>query len=151
MRMRQIMAMLAAAACLTLIGCGQSPSEKLIGKWQCNPLDQGDPSEEPAEQVGLVEGLWAGTVEKLGQATALEIEFHEDQTVTGGWLLFNEPGTIYWSVGETDGDRVTLQFSRQDGESTMEVKITFVDNDHFRLAPSDAVDKTLLFERVAPE
>lgn len=109
MRMRRIVGILTAAACLGLVGCGQSPSEKLIGKWQYNPIGKAESSDEQTGEVGAVEGLLAGAVEAVGRMTALELEFESDQTLSAAWLHVTAPGTIYWSVGETDGDRVTLK------------------------------------------
>jgi len=145
MWMRRILGMLVVSACLTLVGCGQSPSEKLIGKWQYNPIGQSESSEEQSE------GLFAGAVEAFGQMTTLELDFKSDQTLSAGWLRVTAPGTIYWSVGETDGDQVTLKVGGQDGNKTVDMKITFVDDDHFQFAPPGAAGKALLFERVAPE
>jgi hypothetical protein len=138
---RRIISLLTVSACLGLVGCGQSPSEKLVGKWQYNPIGQN-------ESTG---GLIADSVQTLGQMAALEIEFKSDQTLLAGCLGLNIPGTIHWSVSETDGDRVTLQLSGEDGKNAIDLKITFVDDDHLRAGPPGTISGAWLFERVAAE
>ncbi|MEE8451217.1 MAG: hypothetical protein V3R99_04850 [Thermoguttaceae bacterium] len=151
MWIRRIMGMLIVSTCLGLVGCGQSASDKLIGRWQYNPIGKVESSDKQTGGVGTAKGLVAGAVETLGRMTALELEFTSDRTLSAGWLRVTVPGTIYWSVGEVDGDQVTLKVGGQDGKNTIDMKITFVDDDHFRFAPPGAGGKTLLFERVASE
>ena len=149
--MRRMLLPLMLAACLAVVGCGRSPSQKLLGKWRYDPIGAAGPSDEPSDGAGLAEQFMAGAVDAFSAMTTMEVEFKDDGTMSANWMLVTSDGTIHWKVVEVEADQVTLTLSGQDGRNAVDTTITFVDDDHLKFAPPGAAGKTLLFERVVSE
>jgi hypothetical protein len=133
---------------LASVGCGNSASQKLIGKWKF------DAAKAASKMVGdKADGKAAaalGMMQTMGMKMEMVLEFKADHTAnfTATGIPSPFPDSINWKVIESQGDKVTVEFNNSKENKTNKVQITFTDNDHLQFSPPDSSAKSWEFERV---
>ncbi len=117
---------------LTLAGCGNSATKRLIGKWKWDPLK--------------------GIAKDFGIQTEMGMifEFKSDQTLNVSATGIPAPfsGSMTWKTLESQGDKLTIEITNPKENTPSKVQITFTDNDHLQFIPPDMKTKPMEFERV---
>jgi uncharacterized lipoprotein NlpE involved in copper resistance len=135
---------------LTLAGCGNSASNRLLGKWKCDFTkallkQMGEKSQgNSAAALGIAQAFGANTTMEM------TIEFKSDQTgnVSTTGIPFPFDGAITWKTIESQGDKITVEIANPKEKQTSKLQITFLDNDHLRFSPPNTEAKSMEFERV---
>ena len=137
---------------LTLFGCGNSASQRLIGKWKY------DFAKAAAKEAGTMMGenkdgkaaAALGIAQAMGMKMEMIIEFKSDQTanVATTGMPFPFTGPMAWTTLDSQGDKLTIEITNPQDKKTSKVQITFIDNDHLQFSPPDANAKSMEFERI---
>jgi hypothetical protein len=143
---------LALLAWSGVTGCAPSASQKLVGKWEYDVLHRAQQGSGKQDGGGVKQTI-LGLAQAAGVKVGMEIEFKGDQTVTMSASAVGTAtsGPMHWKVTKADGQTATVEIRRPNEESPRKLQITFVDEDHIRLAPPGTGDESLLFTRVKQE
>lgn len=151
--MQRLSLIVALLACLGVAGCAPSASEKLVNKWEYDRMDEGQKGSGDQDFAGRMREAAVGVAEAAAMKLGMEVEFKADQTVTMSVSLFGAKtsGRIEWEVVNEEGETATVEIRRGDGQYVQRLQITFVDDDHIRIAPPGNEGKSLAFARVKQE
>ncbi|MCC6126373.1 MAG: hypothetical protein IT426_15555 [Pirellulales bacterium] len=146
--MRKTCLILMVLFSFSMAGCGNSTSQRLIGKWKfdaakaAGKLIGEDKDGKAAAALGMMQAM--------GMKMEMVIEFKADKTanVTTTGLPSPFSGVVSWKVTEAQGDKLTIEITNPKENKTSKVQITFTDNDHLQFSPPDANAKSMEFERV---
>lgn len=132
---------------LTLAGCGNSGSNRLIGKWKFDAAKMLSKAKE-GESGNAPAGL--GIAQAMGMKLEMVIEFKSDHTVnmTATGIPVPFPGDITWKPVKTEGEKLTIAFVNSKENKSNDVEITFIDNDHLRFSHPSSNMQSMEFERV---
>jgi hypothetical protein len=133
---------------ISMTGCGNSASQRLIGKWKfdaakaAGKLIGEDKDGKAAAALGMMQAM--------GMKMEMVIEFKADKTanVTTTGLPTPFAGTVTWKEIEAQGDKLTIEITNPKEKNPSKVQITFIDNDHLQFSPPDTNAKSMDFERV---
>jgi hypothetical protein len=132
---------------LTLTGCGDSGSNRLVGKWK---FDAAKAIAGAAESKNVNAPAALGLAQAMGMKIEMVMDFKSDHslnvTTTGIPAPFQ--GDITWKPVKTEGDKLIIAFVNAKENKSNEVQITFIDNDHLRFSPPNANMQSMEFERV---
>ena len=126
---------------LTLAGCGNSASQRLIGKWKCDfakaaakAAGKMTEKEEDARAAAVL-----NMVQAMGMKMEMILEFKSDQTlnVTTNGIPSPFSGPMTWKTIEGQGDKLTIEITNPKEKTPSKVQITFNDNDHLQFIPPD--------------
>ena len=151
--MQRLSLIVALLACLSVAGCAPSASEKLVGKWEYDRMADAQEGSGDQDFAGRMREAAVGVAEAAAMKLGMEVEFKTDQTVTMSVSLFGAKtsGRIEWEVVKVEGETATVEIRRPDGQYVQRLQITFVDDDHIRIAPPGNEGKSLAFARVKQE
>ena len=151
--MHRVSLTIALLACLGLAGCGQSASQRLVGKWKSDLAKAAKGAVWETDGPASATGTMLGLAEAVGMKMEMEIEFKADQTMTTSatWFWTETSGTMDWEVARVDGGTVTVAIRWPDDRNATELQIIFVDEDHFQLAPPGGGGKSFVFTRLKEE
>lgn len=138
-------ALLAAVALTAASLTGCNPAGKLLGKWEA------DMSHFQA-QVEKSGNPMAGALASMMSLVKVEAEFKSDGTCTiGGSMLGQTNSTgAKWRYVKSEGNVVVLMLKHDQGTDEKELRVEFVDNDHFKMVPPSGTGggESLPFKRV---
>ena len=141
---RPLLAGLVLTAAL-LAGC--SPAGKLVGKWEA------DMSQVQA-QIEKSGNPLAGALAGMLAMMKVEAEFKADGTCTIGGSVLGQSGSNSgtWRYVKSEGSVLVLMV-KGSGAEEKELRLNFVDNDHFEMVPPAGTggDQKLPFVRVKPK
>jgi hypothetical protein len=125
---RPLLAGLVLTAAL-LTGC--SPAGKLVGKWEA---DMSGVQSQIEKSGNPLAGALAGMMSML----KVEAEFKADGTCTIGGSVLGQSGSNSgtWRYVKTDGS-VLVVMVKGNGAEEKELRLNFVDNDHFEMVPPE--------------
>src|SRR5262245_58965647 len=124
---RTLLAVVALTAAL-LTGC--NPAGKLVGKWEA------DMSHFQA-QVEKSGNPMAGALASMMSLVKVEAEFKADGTCTIGGSMLGQSNSAgaKWRYVKSEGNVLVLMLKHDQGTDEKELRVEFVDNDHFKMVP----------------
>ena len=135
--------------CLLATGCGRSAEEKLQGTWEYSALERTAPDGNSPSGGGLADFV-RGVAQAAGMKVGMEFHFNADHTATvsASFIGTTTSGPLHWKVTHTDGDAMTVELRNADGQVAMSLDVTWIDDDHIRLAPPALGGREVEFTRV---
>jgi hypothetical protein len=137
------LALLTLAVAL-LSGCN-SPTAKLIGKWEADMSGVQSQIESSGNPL-------AGALAGMLSMVKVEAEFRGDGTCSIGGSVLGQSNSAAarWRYVKSEGNVLVLQITPEKNGQEQELRITFVDNDHFEMVPPSASGggQKLPFKRV---
>ncbi|MHC4181139.1 MAG: PAP/fibrillin family protein [Planctomycetota bacterium] len=156
--MKRLSLIVALLGCLLAAGCGQSASERLVGKWAYDVLERAQGTDGEQGAAGGAKEAILGVAQAMGVTAGMEIEFRDDQTVTMSASLFraktplsSKRGSMHWKVAKEEGETVTVEIRLPGDQNARKLEVTFVDEDHLRVAAPGTGGKSFVFTRVKQE
>lgn len=122
--------LLIAVLPITMIGCGNSAQDKLVGKWKANS----ELNEQAVQQMLLDAGndlqkvQIAESIIHAYRATTMDIEFKDDGTMISQGEIGEIAGT--WQVVQEQGKKVTI-VTEEGNKGAQEIELSLENKNSF--------------------